>query len=97
MKRFLTVLVSHEVSLLSRGQVSCLSIKSFLYNSDSGSLGEAPLAYSASVNVVYISCCHAFHYVRQRTDEDVMSDCEKCNMTFVINHLGACCVTLILT
>ena len=71
MKRSLTVSVSHEVGLLSRGQDSCLSIKSFLYNSDSGSLGEPPLVQSVSVNV-YISCCHAFHYDSKKTDEDVM-------------------------
>ena len=71
-KRLLTVVVSHEVRFLCRGQVSCLSIKSFLSETDSGLWGEGPLFLGDSVNVVYISCCHGFHYDSYGKDRDVM-------------------------
>ena len=67
-KRLLTVVVSQEVRFVCRGQVSCLSIKSFLSETDSGLWGERPLFLGDSVNVVYISCCHGFHYDSYRKD-----------------------------
>ena len=50
------------------GQVSCLSIKSFLSETDSGCRVRDLCGSGDSVNVVHISCFHCFHYDSYRKD-----------------------------